>query len=802
MGDRFNVAIIGAGPAGLSAAARAAESGVSHVLLESSGQLANTIYRYQKGKLVMAEPGQLPLRSPLPFDAGQREAVLAGWGDAASERSVNVRLGVEVAGIEPSDGGFRVTGKNGESLAAEHVVLAIGLQGNIRKLAVEGEDLPFVQYQLDDAAAYADEVIVVVGAGDAAIENAVSLTAANRVVMVNRGDEFARAKDGNRDAVLRAIDSGRIRCFYNSAIRRVEALDGADFAGRVTLDTADGEAVIDCHRIIARIGAIPPRRFVESCGVVFPSDDRTAVPEVSAQYESNVPGLYIIGALGGYPLIKQALNQGFEVIEFIRGHDVEPADQPLLEEKFAAMPGFQSADSALQHIRTTVPVLGDMTTLQLREFLLDSTLHTPQREDVIFRLNDYSNSFYSVLSGEVRVELKPGDSEQITLGKGEFFGEMSLISGRRRNATVRAGAHCVLLETPRRTMVKLISSSEHARRVIDEAFIMRAIETGFTKKAPPELLREVAATAAIRRYKVGEVLFHEGDEGSCLHLIRSGSVTVSRQIGHKELVLAYVAAGNYIGEMALLGNTTRSATVTAAVAAETITLEAGPFMRLLDCDPELRQRMEAVVRTRTLENVARERDKSESEILSFLVRQGVGEATDVLLIDESLCVHCDNCETACAETHGGTSRLNRRAGPSYAMIHVPTSCRHCEHPHCMKDCPPDAIRRDPNGEVYIQDNCIGCGNCERNCPYDVIQMAHTETRRRSLFWWQMFGLGAAPGEARSGDESAHGEAKKAVKCDMCKDLSGGPACVRSCPTGAAIRIGPEQLPAYLEGVKG
>jgi Fe-S-cluster-containing dehydrogenase component len=73
----------------------------------------------------------------------------------------------------------------------------------------------------------------------------------------------------------------------------------------------------------------------------------------------------------------------------------------------------------------------------------------------------------------------------------------------------------------------------------------------------------------------------------------------------------------------------------------------------------------------------------------------VGEATDVLLIDEKLCVGCDNCEKACADSHDGLSRLNREAGKTFAHLHVPTSCRHCEHPHCMADCPPNAIHRGP-----------------------------------------------------------------------------------------------------------
>ena len=112
----------------------------------------------------------------------------------------------------------------------------------------------------------------------------------------------------------------------------------------------------------------------------------------------------------------------------------------------------------------------------------------------------------------------------------------------------------------------------------------------------------------------------------------------------------------------------------------------------------------------------------------------------------------------------------------------------------MKDCPPDAIHRAANGEVWIDDQCIGCGNCERNCPYGVIRMAAEPAKKPGLFSWLLFGAGAGPGEDRSpsGLAARKGSAH-AVKCDMCKDLPGGPACVRACPTGAAIRIDPVNI---------
>ena len=82
----YKIAIVGSGPAGLSAACRAAaldrdtaREQPSYILLEAFEHLSKTIYRYQKGKHVMAEPGYLKLRSDLSFAAGIRETILGNW---------------------------------------------------------------------------------------------------------------------------------------------------------------------------------------------------------------------------------------------------------------------------------------------------------------------------------------------------------------------------------------------------------------------------------------------------------------------------------------------------------------------------------------------------------------------------------------------------------------------------------------------------------------------------------------------------------------------------------------------------
>ena len=322
--EQFEIAIIGSGPGGMSAAAHAAELGASHILLEASLKHSNTIQKYQKGKHVMDTPNRLPLRSPLEFEAGTREYILDKWEEGLTNTKTNIRYRAEVKSVEGEKGNFLITLTNGDQLKAEFIILGIGVQGNPRKLPCPGADFEHIQYQLDDPDEYKGERIAIVGAGDAAIENAVGLAANNQVHIINRRDEFARAKQGNLDSILAYISDGLIECHYESNPARIEENPDDDSRYIFYLSTPTGEKPVPVDRVIARLGAIPQRALVESFGIDFPNDSAAALPELSNQYESNVPGMYIIGALGGYPLIKQAMNQGYEVVEYIRGNNIEP----------------------------------------------------------------------------------------------------------------------------------------------------------------------------------------------------------------------------------------------------------------------------------------------------------------------------------------------------------------------------------------------------------------------------------------------------------------------------------------------
>ena len=800
----YDVAIVGSGPAGLSAAAHAAAKGMRHVLLEKTDHLSDTIFKYQRGKHVMATPSHLVLRSDLDFDAGKREAILETWNRQIADGKVEVMLDAEVTAIEGTAGDFTLTLKRGATVRARAVVLAIGTQGNPNLLRMPGGDLPHVQYQLDDPTEYIDEHITVIGSGDAGIENALGLAAdpkqGNVVTILNRGADFARAKGANVKLLMEAESEGRI------FVRR-ETSPAEVRPGELVLDTRDGQEVIRCDRIIARMGSKPPRGFIESCGVEFSGPDQGAFPSLSPTFETTKAGLYVIGALAGYPLIKHCMNQGYDVIEFLSGNtSLKPADEPILEEKFADLPGQRSVDEWLALFGRKVIILQELSALQLRELMLDSDAQFFEPGEVIFTRNDPGSSMFAIAEGSVAVEVNPADpSITVPIGEGSIFGEVGLISGRRRGATIRAAEPTIALEFSRNAALKLLATAPSAARAVNRISIERQLLQMFGSGLAPEDLGEIIEAAVVEDKRAGEVVVREGADDNDVFVIRRGSMVVEKDIGGHPVFLNYLPAGSYFGEMAVIDGSKRVATVKAAVKSQVVRFPGAAFAGLLERKPRLREKALADMAGRRKINAFVESRKDSfgdaadyySQTAKFLLDEGIGEATDVLLIDETLCVGCDNCEKACADSHDGLSRLDREAGKTYAHLHVPTSCRHCEHPHCMADCPPNAIKRGPDGEVFIDETCIGCGNCQRNCPYGVIRMDARPPRKPGLLAWMFLGLGPGPGEpsyawrkkkaAASGKETP----KVAIKCDMCLGIEGGPACVRACPTGAAIRVGPE-----------
>ena len=824
----------------MSAANRAAARGISHVLLEKTDHLSDTIYRYQKGKHVMATPVSLTLRSDCTFDAGKREAILENWNQQTSTAKANVRYKSDVKTVSGTKGDFTITLTSGDVIKAETVIMAIGTQGNPNLVRCDGAKLPHVQYQLDDPREYFDEHIFVVGGGDAGIENARGLAEDpeqnNTVTMVNRSKDFSKAKAANVEMLMEAQKAGRISILSEASPSKIEE-------GWITIETPEGESRLPCNRVIARMGSAAPRGFVESVGatpdpadldekgrpklkggIQFSSAARDAFPKLTPQFETTVPGVYAIGALAGYPLIKHCMNQGYDVVEFIAGNtELKPADEPLLEARLKDLPIKKSVAEWIEFLRANVEILKGLSPLQMREFLLDCAVKMFKENDVIFERNAIGSSLFGIASGSVKVEINPQDpSITIPIGQGSIFGEVGLISGRRRGATVRAGKDCIVVEVPRTAALKLMGSNEEAKKTVNRITTERHLLQIFGSGLQATDIAEILKIARVEEIRPGQTVIREGQDAGeefsarrrkggiyDIFIVRSGSMTVEKTLGGKQVFLSYIPAGSYFGEMALIDGGRRTATVRATVRSTVIRLNGDLFRDLLKRKPALAAKLETDMKVRREINTFIEEKKKKfsgvvdmySEVAEFLVKEGIGEATDALLIDETLCIGCDNCERACADSHDGLSRLNREAGKTYAHLHVPTSCRHCEQPQCMTDCPPNAIRRGPDGEVFISDACIGCGNCQRNCPYGVIRMDSVPPKKPGLLQWMLFGMGPGPGEPDKDWLKKHYDPKKpkvAIKCDMCAGKSGGPACVRACPTGAAIRVSPEQ---FLDVVK-
>lgn len=266
--DAYDVIIVGAGPAGISASLRAAEHGL-HALTIERETVGGTVTKYPRQKLVMTSPVEFPLHGRFNKTTLSKEDLLAFWKKIMERTDLNIHTTEGVEAVQRQwDGHFTVrTTKHVH--AARAVVLAVGKAGTPRKLGVKGEELPHVLYRLIEADHYTDKNILVVGGGDSAVEAALGLAhqRGNKVTLSYRRGEFSRLKDRNAKRIQEHIASKKINMLFNSV--------PTEFREGSVLIEADGqvkELPNDLVWIFA--GGIPPSDFLKSAGVAFGTDNR------------------------------------------------------------------------------------------------------------------------------------------------------------------------------------------------------------------------------------------------------------------------------------------------------------------------------------------------------------------------------------------------------------------------------------------------------------------------------------------------------------------------------------------------
>jgi thioredoxin reductase (NADPH) len=262
--NAVDVAIVGSGPGGLSAALTCIQRGLSYVVLEKEQVIASTISRYPKGKLVMAEPYDTTNLSLLPVFDSAKEQLIPIWRELIDRVGLQIHQGESVETVaRAGDGAFDVR-TTVATYRAQRVVLSIGTRGKPRTLQVPGENLSKVFSLLEDPDEWRGRAVLVIGGGDSACEAALALADAGAKVMISyRGKGFNRAAPKNKQAIEGYAGQGRIKAKLGSQVVAFEP-------DSVTLALNDGsQKRYPNDGAFVLIGADPPVQWLEKMGVRF-----------------------------------------------------------------------------------------------------------------------------------------------------------------------------------------------------------------------------------------------------------------------------------------------------------------------------------------------------------------------------------------------------------------------------------------------------------------------------------------------------------------------------------------------------
>ena len=258
---KYDVVIVGAGPAGISASLEAAKRKLKFVTLEQE-TLGGTVSNFPRAKVVMTSPMELPLYGKVKLTETSKSELLGMWADVLKKNNLTINEQEKVEKIEKQNDIFLVQ-TNKSHYTTKSILLAIGRRGSPRKLGVPGEEKEKVYYRLLEPEMIHNQKILVIGGGDSAIESALLLAdEKNKVTLSYRSDSFSRLKPKNLEKINNASRGGKVKVILNSEVS--EILDRS-----VILRVKDSvePKVIENDLVYIFAGGILPTKFLEDIGI-------------------------------------------------------------------------------------------------------------------------------------------------------------------------------------------------------------------------------------------------------------------------------------------------------------------------------------------------------------------------------------------------------------------------------------------------------------------------------------------------------------------------------------------------------
>lgn len=258
---QYDLIIVGAGPAGISASLAAKKNKLSALLLEQDS-LGGTVFTFPRSKIVMTSAMDLPLYGKVRLTETSKTELLSLWTEVLAKNEITLKENTKVESIHSENKAFIVRTQSGTAYTTRKVLLAIGRRGTPRKLNVPGEESTKVAYRLIEPEVILNKRIVVVGGGDSAIESALLLCDQNRVMLSYRGELFGRLKPRNQERIKEAIAANRV-----SALMNTNVIEIADQYIKL-MDSGSGREIsLENDLIFIFAGGELPVQFLEKIGI-------------------------------------------------------------------------------------------------------------------------------------------------------------------------------------------------------------------------------------------------------------------------------------------------------------------------------------------------------------------------------------------------------------------------------------------------------------------------------------------------------------------------------------------------------